>query len=104
MRRLIGRVRVDELRVLDLMNQQVHEALGVSEVDLSADGLTRCQGLAEQARAAGYDGVLAPSAALDEQRTLAVFASVADKIIEETSRVENAPARMSRFSGRVRLK
>ncbi len=103
-RRLIGRVRVRDLKVLDLTDERVREVLGVSDGDLTGDDLTRCQAIAEQARAAGYDGVLAPSAALDGQKTLAIFASAASKIIEESSRVRNAPARMRKFPGRVWVK
>jgi len=103
-RRLIGRVRVRDMNVLDLTNVMVREALRVSDGDLSGDDLTRCQVIAEQARAAGYDGVLAPSAALDGQKTLAVFASAINKIIEGSSRARHAPARMRRFSGTARLR
>jgi RES domain-containing protein len=101
---LIGRVRVRELNVLDLTDVMVREALGVSEGDLTGNDLTRCQVVAEQAHAAGYDGVLAPSAALDGQKTLAVFAPAISKIVAGSSRVRHAPARMRRFSGRVRLR
>lgn len=102
-RRLMGRVRIRNIKVLDLTDHRVREAFRVSENDLTADDLTRCQAIAEQARKAGYDGVLAPSAALDGQKTLAVFAVATSKIIEESSRVRHAPARMHRFSGGIRL-
>jgi RES domain-containing protein len=100
-RRLIGRVRFQALKVLDLTDRRVREALGVSADDLAADDLSRCQAIAEHARAAGYDGVLAPSAALEGQKTLAIFASAVNEISEESSRVCRAPARMRRFSARV---
>lgn len=103
-RRLIGRVRVRDLKVLDLTNPQVREALGIFDDVLTADDLTGCQTIAEQARAAGYDGILAPSAALEGQKTLAIFASAANKIIEESSRVRHAPPRIRRFPGRMRLR
>jgi RES domain-containing protein len=101
-RRLSGRVRVSDLKVLDLTDKQVRAGLGISEDELTADDLSRCQGITEQARAAGYDGVLAPSAALRGQKTLAIFASAANKITEENSHVRHAPARMHRFSARIR--
>lgn len=73
-RRLTGRVRVRNLKVLDLTNSRIRESWGISENDLTADDLTQRQALAEQARRAGYDGIVAPSAALAGQTTLAVFA------------------------------
>ncbi len=101
-RRLIGKVRVRNLKVLDLTDSRVRESWGVSEQDLTADDLTMCQALAEEARRAGYDGILAPSAALVGQTTLAVFASAIGKLREEVSRISHAPARMHKFSGGLR--
>src|SRR5260370_31448816 len=46
-RRLIGRVRLRDLNILDLTNEQVRDALGVADDDLTADDLTRCQGIAD---------------------------------------------------------
>ncbi|MGH7840032.1 MAG: RES family NAD+ phosphorylase [Candidatus Binataceae bacterium] len=103
-RRLIGKVQAADLKVLDLTKQGVRKHFGVSVKDLTADDLTRCQDIAERARAAGYDGILAPSAALETQRTLAVFASSLHRLIEEESRVARAPTRMRRVSNRVRVK
>ena len=103
-RRLVGKVRVRNLKVLDLTDEQVRVTLRVSGSDLAGDDLTRCQSIANRARVAGYDGILAPSAALDGQTTLAVFASAADKISEASSHVRHAPARMRRFSGQVRTR
>ncbi len=101
-RRLVGRVRVRNLKVLDLTDSRVRESLGVSEDDLTADDLTQCQALAEQAHRAGYDGILTPSAALAGQTTLAVFAPAISKLTEEISRIHHAPARMHMFAGHVR--
>jgi RES domain-containing protein len=91
--RRIGRARIKGLRVLDLRDTRVREALGVSEKDLISDNLTRCQKIAQYAREAGYDAILAPSAALERQRTLAVFATAMQKIAEQSSRVGRPPAR-----------
>ncbi len=52
-RRRIGRVRVRNLKVLDLTNSRTRESWGVSQADPTADDLTRCQTLAERARRAG---------------------------------------------------
>jgi RES domain-containing protein len=95
--RRIGSARVMRLRVLDLTNPQVRETLGVSERELTGDDLTHCQKVAEYARDSGYDGVLAPSAALDGQRTIAVFSSAMRKITAGRSRVGSPPARTRRL-------
>ena len=99
--RRIGRARAKGLRVLDLTNARVRELLDVSESELTADDLTLCQEIADYARDAGFDAILAPSAALEGQRTIAVFASAMRKITEERSRVASPPARARRLLGRV---
>ncbi len=103
-RRLVGRVRARDPKVLDLTDEQVRAAFGVSDRDLTGDDLTRCQSIANRACAAAYDGILAPSAALKGQTTLVVFASAVKKISEVSSHVRHAPPRMSKFSDRVRIK
>jgi len=52
--------------VLDLTDQPTREALEVDEQDLVGED-QRCQLCADAARAAGLDGVLAPSAGLPGQ-------------------------------------
>jgi hypothetical protein len=52
----------------------------------------------------GFDAILAPSAALEGHRTIAVFASAMRKITEERSRVGSPPSRARRLLGRVRLR
>lgn len=49
------------------------------------------QALADDARRAGYDGILAPSGALPGETTLVVFASAIDKVVAEHSRVQRPP-------------
>jgi len=100
-KRRIGRARAKGLRVLDLTNARVRELLDVSESELTADDLTRCQEIADYARDAGFDAILAPSAALEGQRTIAVFASAMRKITAERSRVATPSARARRLLGRV---
>jgi RES domain-containing protein len=100
---LVGRALVSELKVLDLTDLKVRAAFGVTEPALVSDDLSLCQEVSERARAIGYDGILAPSAALAGQQTLAVFASAMHKVAEEHSRVRRASVRMRRFSSQVRL-
>lgn len=56
--------------------------------------LEQCQKLAEQARAAGFEGILAPSGALDGESTLAIFPDGMAKVVAEHSRVQRPPVRM----------
>jgi RES domain-containing protein len=86
-------VRTKRLRVLDLMDPGVRRALGVSEQDLIGDALMRCQEIAQYARNAGYDAILAPSAALERTLTLAIFASAAQKVTEQHSHIGRPPPR-----------
>jgi RES domain-containing protein len=101
-RRRIGRVRVENLRVLDLTDPRVREALAVTDEDLTSDVLTPCQAIGDAARAAGLEGVLAPSAALAGEIILVVFASGTPKLTEEHSRVQRAPARLRALVSRIR--
>lgn len=94
LRRRVGRVRVRNLRVLDLTDSQVRDRLSIGEEELVGDDYRRCQQLAARARDTGLDGVLAPSAALLGHQTLAVFAHVLnhpEKIVSEHSRVQVPP-------------
>lgn len=100
--RRVGRARV-RLRVLDLTDARVREILDVGERELTGDDLTHCQKVAEYARNSGYDAIFAPSAALEGQRTIAVFSLAMRKISEGRSRVGSPPARMRRLLGRIRL-
>jgi len=77
--------------------------LNVSERELTGDDLSRCQEIADYARDAGFDAILAPSAALEGQRTIAIFSSAMRKITEERSRVGSPPVRAPHLLGRVRL-
>ncbi|MGH7813075.1 MAG: RES family NAD+ phosphorylase [Candidatus Binataceae bacterium] len=90
-RRRIGSARVKRLSVLDLTDPRVRATLNLSDRDLIGDNLARCQKIAEEARRAGYDGILAPSAALEGARTLVVFARSLRKVSETGSRMRRAP-------------
>jgi RES domain-containing protein len=91
-RRKIGRVRVEELEVLDLTDPDMRRQLGVSVRDLTGEDRSLCQEIASAARSAGFDGILAPSAAVRGERTLVVFPSGTSKIREEHSRIQRSPA------------
>jgi RES domain-containing protein len=102
MRRRVGRAGAHGLRVLDLTDPTVLAALGVNrEVPVSND-LSQCQDIAKWAQRAGYEGILAPSAALDGQLILAVFASAVAKLTGEHSRVQRPPRRMAPLMRRIR--
>ena len=102
-KRRVGRARVVDLAVLDLTDAQVRDELGVTAEDLISDDVTRCQELAAEAREAGFEGIIAPSAALDGEVTLAVFAAAMDKVVAEHSRIQRPPVRMIRVLERVRI-
>lgn len=102
-RRRVGRARVERLAVLDLTDANVRHALEVTYDELTGDDVTRCQQLAEDARAAGFDGVLAPSGALAGETTLAVFASAMIKVTAQHSRVQRPPVRMVDVLTRIRV-
>ena len=101
--RRMGQARVRKLRVLDLTDTRVRELLDVSESELVGDNLKQCQELAQYASDAGYDAILAPSAALAGETTLAVFASTMGKISAQRSHVGPPPIRVQRVLGRVRI-
>jgi RES domain-containing protein len=70
--RRLATIRVRLSRVLDLTNEQVRVALGVSETDLTADDPVIPRAIGETAHHLGYEAILAPSAA-GRGRVLAVF-------------------------------
>jgi RES domain-containing protein len=100
-RRRVGRARLEGLRVLDLANPVVRGAISVRVEDLVSDDLARCQKIAAWAQRAGYEGILAPSAALGGEAILAVFASAMGKVTEEHSRVQRPPRRMGSLVPRI---
>ena len=53
-------------------------------------------------RAAGFEGILAPSAALPDESILVVFPAAIAKVTEEHSRVQHAPARLRALVSRIR--
>lgn len=94
-RRRVGRIQVQRLRVLDLTDPQVRAALVIGEDDLVGDDFSTTQRLAAAARAAGLDGLLAPSAALPGRQTLVVFASGRHALVSGVSRMRQPPSRLA---------
>jgi hypothetical protein len=94
-RRRVGRVLVD-LEVLDLTDGATRSHLGVREADLVSDDCNLTQDIAAAARDAGFDGVLAPAAALPGCETLMVFAhALSAKVMAERSEVRQPPPRLA---------
>jgi len=94
LRRRVGRAQVDVV-VLDLTDARVRSHLAVSEHDLVGDDYSVTQAIASAARNAGFDGVLAPAAALPGRKTLAVFAHALSSVEAEHSVVRQPPPRMA---------
>lgn len=93
-RRRVGRVSV-AVEVLDLTDATVRAHLGIEEADLVDDDYSTTQDIAAAARAAGFDAVLAPAAALPGRRTLAVFAHAVSSVRAERSEVRQPPPRLA---------
>jgi len=68
----LARIRVQFHRVLDLTDPETLGALGLRSEDLVGDDWQRTQRLAAQAHAAGFEGLLVPSAA-GPGRNLVIF-------------------------------
>jgi RES domain-containing protein len=95
--RRIGAVDVHGLEVLDLTDDSVRNGLGLDTEDLVGDDYRFTQDLADTVRAAGFQGLLAPSAALPGRRTLVVFEAGMDRLTFRTSRVRRPPPRLRTF-------
>lgn len=94
-RRRIGAVAVTDLEVLDLTSPDTRAAVGVTEHDLTGDDYTATRAIAEAARQAGFEGMLAPSAALPGRQTLVVFIGGMTRVDPERSRVQQPPPRLA---------
>jgi len=101
-KRRIGRCRVRALVVLDLSDDATRRVLGVAESELRADENGRCQAIAHRARSAGFEGILAPSAALNGALDVVAFKAGIPKVLEEHSRVQRAPRNMKACLRRTR--
>jgi len=103
-RRRVGRVKVDRLQVLDLTDPAVRAAVGLEESELLGDDYTKTQAVAAAAAAAGFGGLLAPSAALPRRLTLVAFASGMSAVTAEWSAVRQPPPRLADLLHTVRVR
>ena len=103
-RRRVGAAEVHDLEVLDLCDASVRAALGVGYDDLVGDDHVKSQEVAERARAEGYEGLLAPSAAVHGGKTLVVFAVGMHRLVLEESRVRQPPPRLADLLSVIRLR
>jgi len=101
-RRRVGRARVARLRALDLTDARIRRALGITVRELTGDDLARCQALADAARAAGFEGIVPPSAARAGASTVVVFApALAERVIADgPSIIGHTPQRRRRANRR----
>jgi hypothetical protein len=105
-RRRVGRARTHELVVLDLTKRSVQTLLQLTNDDIAGESYETCRRLAESARAAGFDGLLAPSGALSGETTLVVFADAMREgtVSEERSRIGTPPRRMLAHLHAIRVR
>jgi RES domain-containing protein len=84
-----------QLHVLDLTDAKTRSRLGVDEADLLSEDCATTQAIAAAARDAGFEGVLAPAAALPGCQTLAVFAHALPGVKAERSEIRQPPPRLA---------
>ena len=101
-RRPAGVARVEDLIALDLTDRKVLGTVGLTQADLVVDDYSRAQQVALAAVEAGFDRGLAPSAALPDRMTLAVFPKAIAKLSVLREAVRTAPPRLRILSPRVR--
>jgi RES domain-containing protein len=97
----VGRVAV-ALQVLDLTDERIRSHLCVDETDLLSDDYTTTQAIAAAARAANFDAILAPAAALSGCQTLAVFVHALPNVEPERSEVRQPPPRLAELLPLIR--
>lgn len=101
-RRRIGEARVQDLLVLDLTDPRLRRLAGITVKQLRSNRYAACQALGRAARAAGFEGILAPSAALPGGRTLVVFDQALKKVEELRSEVTMPPPGMRPLRRKIR--
>jgi len=92
--RLVARIRVAGLRVLDLTDPGTVAEVGLTAAELTNDepeALAALADLAAWAAAEGFQGLLAPSAAVPGECTLVLFASGLAAITVEEERLSDPP-------------
>ncbi len=105
-RRRVGRARIRDLYVVDLSDAATCSALGVSKAvftldDVTGNNYSNCQNAAHRAQAAGFEGIYAPSAALEGEFTLVVFPHAMHKVSEEHSRLQRPTKKMRAFMRKI---
>jgi RES domain-containing protein len=103
-RRRVGAADVEGLWLLDLTDTKARRLLGIEEEDLLGDDYGKCQAVADFARVNGFEGLLAPSAAVAGGKTLVVFASGMSKLTLGRSRVRQPPPRIADLLRAIRLR
>jgi len=105
-KRRVGRVAVKDLYVLDITREETCRALGLGGSSILSDDLVGeeyviCQAIAERACAAGFEGIIAPSAALKGEFTLVVFPAGIPKLTVDHSRIQRPPKTMRKHLRRI---
>jgi len=102
-KRRAGRVKVTRLVLLDLCDPGNQATLRITENDLIGEDYAICQDLSDAARAAGLDGILAPSAGLAGHQTIALFPAAVDsgQIVEQHSKPQVPPINLVEVLDRV---
>ncbi len=103
-RRRVGVVDVADLEVLDLTDEVVRSSLGLTVDDLTGDDYGKSQDVAQDARDAGFGGLVAPSAAMVGRATLALFTTGLSSVSFGRSRVRQPPPRLADLIRLVRLR
>lgn len=103
LRRRVGHVDIEDLVVLDLCDERIQLSLGVTVDVLVGDDYSTTQEIADAAQAAGFGGVIAPSAALPGRKTLVVFESGTNSFHGGISRVRQPPPRIADLLRSIRL-
>jgi RES domain-containing protein len=104
LRRRVGRVRVTNLKVLDLSDPSVRTHLQVTLAELVDDDWSLCQDLADRARQADFEGLIVPSAALEGEISLVLFTSGMTRVVAEHSRIQRPPVRMLKVILDIRIR
>lgn len=89
--RLVARVRINDLPVLDLTDGATRALVGVDYADLISEDWTTCQLIsAAVVRSRRFKGILAPGGALHGTSTVVVYHRAANARIVEAQRVRSA--------------
>jgi hypothetical protein len=96
-------VDVDGMKVLDLTEPSIVSTLEATDAELIGDDYDLTQRIAAAAISAGFEGIVAPSAALAGRTTLVVFSSGMHAVNAGPSRVRQPPPRMADLLTAIRV-